>query len=279
MKRCICGQSSRFPLCDGQHKQEGWTCAKSSKQFIPLGILAGENYFSLAEKLAHHLQARLIEFSVSNSVYQKLLILTDGTDLEQISLLLEQTQYKEAQIITIGIPSTLLENRFSKITSISEISANMRHLWSELLLAISTQNTASDSQKPKKIFISHSTKDGELLIPVINYLRRYLELEIFLCSDSILVGELWYAKITKEIEDADVVIALHSYNFVHSHFCSFEMGMTRALQKRLLIIGLDSTTLPVFLQDIQTEFLEKNQEQKPWLSKQEALIDLIINKL
>ena len=82
-----------------------------------------------------------------------------------------------------------------------------------------------------------------------------------------------------ELEQSDVVIAMHSRNFIESHFCSFEMGMTRALKKRFLIIGLDDAPLPMFLQDVQTEFLAKNQAQKPWLTSQEALIDLIIRKL
>jgi len=72
---------------------------------------------------------------------------------------------------------------------------------------------------------------------------------------------------------------MYSQNFKESQFCSFEMGMTRALQKKLLLIGIDDTTLPVFLQDIQTEFLSKNQKQKMWLSPEETLIDLILQSL
>lgn len=279
MKRCICGYSSQFPICDGQHKQQGWSCARSPQKQVALGVLAGENYFSLAEKLAHHLRAQVVMFSDKTPIYQNLLILSDGTELEEISSLVEQIDYKEAQLIAIGISPLLLGPQFPRVTSISHISSKLKDLWPELLIAISERKTIFFQQKTKKIFVSHATKDSKLLTPVIEYLRRYFKQELFLCSDSISTGELWYTKISTELEQSDVVIAMHSKNFLESHFCSFEMGMTRALRKRLLIIGLDSAPLPMFLQDVQTEFLAKNQAQKAWLNSQEALIDLIISKL
>ena len=279
MRRCICGHSSQFPICDGQHQQKGWGCTTSPQKQLKMGIIAGENYFSLAEKLASHLKAQVVGFSSDACLYQTILILSDGTDLEEISSRVAHIQYKEARIITIGIPASFLASSFPNTRSVAQISANMRDLWVELLAAISTKITKRQDPTMTKIFISHSTKDGEFLSPVINYLRQYFGLEIFLCSDSILGGELWYPKIISALENTDAVFAIHSQNFTSSHFCSFEMGAARALQKRVLIIALDDTPLPVFLQDIQADFLSIHQSKKSWLSPQESLIDIIMNKI
>lgn len=279
MKRCICGRSAKLPFCDGQHQKEGWTCVSSQKKIKTLGILSSENYFSLAEKLAHHLQADIVQLQRERSFYQKLIILTDGTQLDQASLLLDYIDYQEAELIAIGIPDALLFNQFLRITSSSSITSDASLLWAELLLALSKQTTPDQFEETQKIFLSHSTKDEAFLAPICKYLREYLGIKIFLCSDSIPSGDVWYQKIISELKDADLVIAIHSQNFKDSHFCSFEMGMTRALQKKLLIIDIDDSTLPVFLQDIQTNFLSKNREQKTWLDADEALIDLILQNL
>jgi hypothetical protein len=279
MKRCICGYSSNLPFCDGQHQKEGWTCANSRKRIQALGILSGENYSSLAEKLAHHLDAHIIQAQSEKAFYQKLIILTDGTELDQCSLFLEQVEYQEVQLIAIGISEIPLLDQFPKTEAAASISSDIRLLWSELLLAISHKSAPNRSEKIQKIFISHSTKDEVFLAPVIKYLRKYLGVDIFLCSDSIPSGDAWYQKIITELEQTDLVIAMYSKSFKESHFCSFEIGMTRALQKKLLLIGIDDTPLPVFLQDIQTEFLSKNQKQKMWLNPEEVLIDLILQSL
>jgi hypothetical protein len=279
MKRCICGYSSNLPFCDGQHQKEGWTCANSRKRIQAIGILSGENYSSLAEKLAHHLDANIIQAQSKKAFYQKLIILTDGTELDQCSLFLEQCEYQEVQLIAIGISEIPLLAQFPKVKASASISSDISLLWSELLLAISQKSTPNRSEKVQKIFISHSIKDEDFLAPIIKYLRKYLGVDVFLCSDSIPSGDAWYQKIITELEQTELVIAMYSQNFQSSQFCSFEMGVTRALQKKLLLIGIDDTTLPVFLQDIQAEFLSKNQKHKMWLSPEEALIDLILQRL
>ena len=52
-KRCACGRSQRFPLCDGNHSSEGWTCSTLDSLPVQRAFLAGPHLVNLAERLAH----------------------------------------------------------------------------------------------------------------------------------------------------------------------------------------------------------------------------------
>ena len=93
----------------------------------------------------------------------------------------------------------------------------MRYLWSELIQAISQQPRPLSQQASKKIFLSHSTQDGVLLAPVVNYFRKYLDLEIFVCSDSIFTGERWYSKIATTLAEA-ILYSLCIHPILHRIF-------------------------------------------------------------
>ena len=64
--------------------------------------------------------------------------------------------------------------------------------------------------------------------------------------------------------------------FVRSSFCAFEVGMARALQKRLSLFCLDTAVPPAYIQDVQALSVPRLQLQKPWLNEQEALLEIMM---
>ncbi|KGR91349.1 hypothetical protein CD30_05900 [Ureibacillus massiliensis 4400831 = CIP 108448 = CCUG 49529] len=88
------------------------------------------------------------------------------------------------------------------------------------------------------IFISHSSKDGDLAIALMDLLQNQFNLHrenFFLTSDEELkVGEDWIESIRKGMEQANIVLPLITPNFLESQFCLCELGATWINQKALV---------------------------------------------
>ncbi|MGA4485340.1 MULTISPECIES: toll/interleukin-1 receptor domain-containing protein [Bacillus cereus group] len=80
----------------------------------------------------------------------------------------------------------------------------------------------------KTIFISHSTKDADLAIKLMDLLQNQFNLKrenFFLTSDEELnVGENWIEQIREGMQTASIVLPLVTPNFLESKFCLCELG-------------------------------------------------------
>ena len=56
-RRCVCGRSTSFPICDGSHTEKGWSCVPEKVQARDTVILSASHYLSLAEKWSYRLGA------------------------------------------------------------------------------------------------------------------------------------------------------------------------------------------------------------------------------
>lgn len=92
------------------------------------------------------------------------------------------------------------------------------------------------------IFISHSTRDGELAIKLMDLLQTQFNLQrnnFFLTSDEELkIGEDWIESIRLGMDEANIVLPLITPNFLGSQFCLCELGATWINQKALVPIIL-----------------------------------------
>ena len=100
-RRCVCGRSRRFPVCDGSHTEKGWSCAPAQVKTKDTVILSVSHYLSLAEKWSYRLGAihssRVNEMLRCNDLW----IICDGTDFER--LLVEKERILAARIHLVAI--------------------------------------------------------------------------------------------------------------------------------------------------------------------------------
>ena len=95
---------------------------------------------------------------------------------------------------------------------------------------------------------------------------------IFVCADSITLGDHWYSSIEEALCKSDLMIAICSQGFNQSTFCGFEIGMARALKKKIYPILLDESSFPSYLQHLNAVSINRLINTYPWLSPQDALL-------
>ena len=86
-----------------------------------------------------------------------------------------------------------------------------------------------------KIFISHSSKDKELVLMFIDLLVQGFHIdnnEIFCTSmdNALRVGEDFIKSIKENLHDSEIVLFLITQNYIDSNFCVMEMGAAWAFK-------------------------------------------------
>lgn len=92
-----------------------------------------------------------------------------------------------------------------------------------------------------KIFISHSSKDKELVSMFVDLLIQGFHIdttEIFCTSDdnSLRVGEDFIKSIKENLHDSEIVLFLITQNYIDSKFCVMEMGAAWAFKNNIFPI-------------------------------------------
>lgn len=98
-----------------------------------------------------------------------------------------------------------------------------------------------------KVFISHSSKDREIVTSVLDFLQMGMGIareEIFCTSypNELPTGEAFITKIKEELENCEAVIFLITEQYLKSQFCLAELGAAWGLSKRifpLLLVDFD----------------------------------------
>lgn len=275
-KLCVCGRSKALPLCDNSHESEGWSCA-ATVAHSPLVVVASSRYLNLAKKLAHHYAGAALESARATPlVCERLVVLADPTDLEQLSRLISTVEADESIVFVVGFAPGILRSLFP--------TAELRYLddSSPLSAFQSVRQQLSEPPSPTqpmhlpRVFVSHAVSDEPRLAAAIDYLRRFLQASYFLCSDSIAPGTAWQSEIVEALRDADRFVAVISAASLRSHFCSFEAGMALALDKPIRLISLDGSRPPLFLAHLQCLDLALAASRRPWLSDDDRVLDALL---
>ncbi|MCA9524646.1 MAG: TIR domain-containing protein [Myxococcales bacterium] len=277
-KLCVCGRSNKLPLCDNSHESEGWSCSAPTER-TPLLIAASSRYLNLAKKLAFHYGGRALEPAESTAgSAERLLVLVDPTDLDELRRTIESLQADEIVAFVVGFDPTLVQPLFP--------SAELRFLDDSSPLAAfhSVRRQLEERQAPNEradwrwpsTFVSHAVADEGRLLGAVEYLRQHFCASLFVCSDSIAPGSAWQDEIVGALRAAERFVAVVSEASLRSHFCSFEGGMAQALEKPLRLLSLDGSRPPLFFAQLQCIDLRAIQQRRPWLSDDDVVVDALI---
>ncbi|MEZ4318098.1 MAG: TIR domain-containing protein [Myxococcota bacterium] len=275
MKRCVCGRSQRFPLCDGSHG-EGWECADQARA-VGTCVVAGGHLASVAERLAHReggVVAHRVEGEISAD---HLIVLTDGTDLDVLQAELVRVRARERRVIVVDAPVECVASGFAGFHVHRAAPDDPLHLWRAVLAALEGEEVRA--RPVPRAFLSHAVADEPVLQPVVDYLRRWAGAELFLCADSIGAGDAWRTTIDQALRDCEVFVLVGSAASFASTYCAYEVGMATALGKPCRMVILDGALPPPFIAHVQAIDLMRHRNRRPWLGDTDALIDGLLDAM
>ena len=276
-KRCICKRSSLHPLCDGSHADQPW-CAPKPLEHITRLVIASPSLSSLAEWWAAKINGQTITnltHPIQGSV-EELWVLSDGVQLPLLKLLLEQIPHRiERWIHTDEAPLVPLDwlNRHEQYHHLLPTDFELQTLNPNDMPSI-----RPISIEFQRIFVSHAVSDESMLLPVLEHMESLYNIEFFICS-TIPSQANWYSEIEQHLRKSDIVWAFLSMDFSHSTFCAFEIGMARALDKKIQLFSIDGSTPPTYIQHQQMHSLQRVQSYLPWFSQVEVLVHICTKTL
>ena len=274
-RRCICGRSATLPLCDGSHRTEGWTCATDTPTVHARLFVAGPHNHNLAERLAHARQGAALHRLSGSVRAEQVVVLTDGADLDLLTTALRRVTGQRRRVLLIGADPALLRGAFSGSTLVPvSDSPHPALLWRDLLAALDAAASPAVGPPPA-LFLSHATADEALLQPAVDLLRR-LSVSVFVCGDSIPGGARWWDTILDALSACDRFVLVLSESARQSSWCAFEVGAAVALGKSIQLISLDGHPPPSFVSHLQMLNVPRLLRQRPWLTRQDALIEALL---
>lgn len=278
-RRCICGQSKTFPVCDGSHTTQGWICEPSTPS-AKMVFSAGESLWNLAERLAHYFQGE-VAHKRSIEHCERLVRLCDSHSP------LPHTHIKAHHVLVLAIDVHLnmMTSLHSNVALHAIEGEPLSKMWREILRCIKDPEAwrlkppPSVTQETQRIFLSHAVLDEPRIERPLNILRDIYGAEIFLCADSIHPGEEWSTRIRESLTKSDLFIQLISPASLNSTFCAFEVGMALALGIQIRLIILDDCHPPAYVQHLQAISVSRLIKRKPWLNDKEALLESFLQAI
>lgn len=102
-----------------------------------------------------------------------------------------------------------------------------------------------------KVFISYSTKD----LPIVDKIKNLVQnsdVEVFVAEYSVLPSESLSVSIEQAIKSCDLFVLIWSKNSQESSWVPQEIGIAKAIGKRILPIVLNpNLPLPGFIRDLK----------------------------
>ena len=282
-KRCICGASTQFPICDGQHGGSTWSCSELQNDHHERIIISTPALYSLVEFLSHKYQMIAAHQNDHLKSCEELIIVTDGHSIDCILPVIQNIQHQKRRIIHLNcpLPKILLNDAVELIIFHvpEQKTKELKDLHAIVKSFINAPPIPSDRQEVIHVFMSHTIGDEIHLMPIVQRLRLHYGVHVFLCADSIMSGSDWYQSIEHALVHSDFVLAMCSEKFHTSTFCAFEIGMARALQKKIYPILLDQSMPPSYLQHLNAMSVHRVLASQPWLSYQDALLQVCFMSL
>jgi hypothetical protein len=101
------------------------------------------------------------------------------------------------------------------------------------------------------IFVSHSSKDNDLVRPIIERLRARGYETVFVDFDHIPAGSKWELELSRELERCRAVLFICSKNWGDSKWCFAEAVYAKLKGKVLFPLELRQGAVPSLLKDRQ----------------------------
>ena len=267
----------RYPLCDGSHTEQSWCGQTPAKQITRL-VIASPALSSLAEWWAAVIDGNTITQTTENirKSIEEIWVLSDGIQLPLLKLLIEQIPHQSERWVHIDRHPVFPKDWMClRKQSHYHLPANFEL---NILDPYKLEPIQPTLVSGRRVFISHAVSDEAVILPILGQLEGLFEIQFFICS-KIPSQANWYSEIEQHLRDCDVVWTFLSADFSQSTFCAFEIGMTRALKKNMILFSIDGSTPPTYIQHLQMHSLPRVQSHYPWLSKTEILIHLCTQAL
>ncbi|PCJ21500.1 MAG: hypothetical protein COB02_02590 [Candidatus Cloacimonadota bacterium] len=272
IKKCFCKKSKKFPICDGEHGQLGWSCNIDIEIDPDYAFFSNLSLENIGLKAANHFDGVSYVNPRKKVICQKAVYFSNGTDLEHFEKWKNKIDAQKYYIIFLN--KSILRPKISLDWEVILLDSDCEHPMLELErffslgLVVNSLTTILD-----KVFLSHSVQDENSIHFVVEYLRKFLDVDIFLCGDSLQEGSLWFDEIESNLKGREHFILLNSAFVKSSVFCAFEAGMAKAFNKKISIISLDGSTPSAYFQHLHMFDIPRLQLQKPWLTHKEVLIE------
>jgi len=276
-KRCICGRSASFPLCDESHVGSGWECGKEPADDVELAFVATGHLRNLADRLAHRFDGVSLHLADGPVRCRRLVTISDGHGLSVIEPLLREVQAKERVVVGVGVSSDSLRWAFPDAGWVTVEDDGGPTLWKEVERAVSGEPLGSADLPRPNIFVSHAVSDEPHILPALDALRNHFGMPLFVCADSIASGANWTEEIRDHLRRCDLFLFVASAASAQSSFCAFEVGMAMALEKRIGVVSIDDHSPPPYLQDLQAASVPRLLSRKPWLTADDGLLETILD--
>jgi hypothetical protein len=206
---------------------------------------------------------------------ERLVVLADGQDMGWITRMSSKIVRQETLVLCVGVTPSVLQWAFPDDRCIGVGAETGPLLWAQVEAAISTGKPLEPSHRPR-VFLSHAVADEATLFPVVEALREYFGLRLFVCADSIPPGSQWHREILREAQACDLFLFVNSVAASTSSFCAFEAGIAVALNKHVHVVSLDGTNSPAHLHDIQAIDAIRLRDRKPWLTSADAVLEAFL---
>lgn len=273
-RRCVCGRSERFPLCDGSHRGQ-WSCSTPAPE-VEVAVIAAHHLSMVGERLAHELGGVAMQTVRHPTRAVRAVVLSDGTELDRLLQSVARVDAQERIAIVVDGAAALVGRALPDWSVRLARSDDASGLWGAVWEAMS----AMPVEVPilRSAFVSHAVADEPQLQPVLDGVRR-AGAELFLCADSIELGTDWRARIEHALASSERFVFVVSEHSVRSTYCAFEAGFALARGRTPRLISLDGTLPPAFLAHLQAADIPRMVHRQPWLTPSEALMQALVDAI
>ena len=231
-------------------------------------------------RLAHRFQGSLLDDTASGTSIRRLILVTDGIDIDDLMSRMTNVEADEVIVIGIGTHLEHLSTAFHHCRLILVEDGPPSALWLDLEGIVKSPETPISTQRqPPNVFVSHAITDEERIYGPLNIMRARYGYSLFVCADSIDVGNKWRDQIVLNLKQCDVFLLLVSEDASKSTYCAFEYGVAYAMNKPMCVVNIDGSHLPAYLSDYQVIDVPRLLTRKPWLLKEDAILEEILTAI
>lgn len=279
-KRCICGKSRRFPVCDGTHKTLDWVCGENVAARVDYAFVAAPHNENLAERLASELKGVAVHTVHEAIRAARLVLIVDAASIAEVRELSARVEAAHRRVVAIDLDAGLVASLFPESEVVAILDAPPLAVWRAVRDAVTRDADAPRaSRKLAPAFVSHAVADEPLILPALGYLREHLRADLFVCADSIEIGSSWFDTIVGELRRRPTLVWILSKRSALSTFCAFEIGYAMASASRVVVVSIDGERPPSFAQHLHAIDVERRRTVRPWLDAHELLAEAVIEAL
>lgn len=276
-KRCVCGHSSSYPICDETHVGTDWSCKRDTGPHLEWIFVASASLQNLALRLAHQFEGLAVWERGEALRCERLVVITDGHRLSQLQSVMAAVDARQTTVLGVGMAGEAVRWAFPGLPWVTIPDDSMTTLWHDARRALEAPR-ASQPQLPPTVFVSHAVADEPEILPVLEVLTERYGVELFICSH-IKSGKRWHKEILDHLHEYERFVFLNSAAASASTFCAFECGVALSTSKSVHVIGLDDANPPAYLQHLQMASVPRRVAVRPWLTTRDVLLELLLEAL